>query len=77
MCKKNWNSAELRCFLTGKETDVGLMDPLEMPSYLFSVFIKGFILPPVPALVFSPQRQQSLMFIWLLLNTLPHMCGVS
>ncbi len=36
--QKNWNRAELRYFLTGKETDVGLMDPLEMPSYLFIYF---------------------------------------
>lgn len=71
MCAKK--KTELRYFLRGNETDVGLMDPLELSSYLFIlVFIKGFILPPVSVLIFSPQRQQSLMFIWQLLNALPH-----
>lgn len=58
MKKKNWNSSEPRYSLTGNETDIGLMDPLELPNYLFIylffVFIKGFMLPPVSVLVLSP-----------------------
>lgn len=35
---KKWNSSELRNSLTGNETDVGLMDPLELPNYLLIYF---------------------------------------
>lgn len=60
--KKNWNSSEPRYSLTGNETDIGLMDPLELPNYLF-IYLFSCLLRALCCLLcrclFCPHRGSS------------------